>query len=279
MKNKKKIRNCSLALFLLLAVVSSSFYFNVWNLGGGGQIHFSVDDVITVFEDLTENERSSIFENEMLGFFRECHEKYGAKFSLYCYYESEDFNLSMVSDSYREEFMEHADWLTFGFHYRNGVEPDEISVEKIVNDYRQLTSELVRITGNTCSTIRLSYFRGSYEVCSALKELGINCLLTADDDRQSYYFDEKVNLYIDKNDMYYDNSNGLSFISTDLRLDNIGVFQTYCKLIKISEDELQNQIIAVFTHEWLMGNQMYRKIESMCRFAKYYNYVWTLLEN
>ena len=43
-------------------------------------------------------------------------------------------------------------------------------------------------------------------------------------------------------------------------------------------DDAQNDIISVFTHEWLMGKQMYSKIETMCRFAKNYGYEWTFLE-
>jgi ABC-type uncharacterized transport system substrate-binding protein len=278
MKYKNKIIAIVMTIILTGTVISSSFYFNLWGKGGSGQIHFSIDDVISVCEDITVTNRESIIDNEMLGFFKECHDMYGAKFSLYCYYESEDFNLGMVLDKYKEEFMENADWLMFGFHYKDGKEPTEISAEEIIRDYNQLTSELIRITGSTCTTVRLSYFKGSYEVCSALKEQGIQCLLTADDDRLSYYFDEDTNLYINKNDSWYDDSNGLNFVSTDLRLDNRNSAEVYYKLIEISEDEAQNKIIAVFAHEWLMGRKMYSSIKAMCQFAKYYDYEWTMLE-
>ena len=283
MKNnvKKALLFVIVGIVLFISIVGVGFYYNMFGLGAkDGEIHFSVDDTIAVFQDLEENKEdySSIFENPMLNFFEKCHEKYGAKFSLYCYYESEDFNLSMVTNRYRNEFLNNSDWLRFGFHYKNGEEPDEISAETIIAAYQQLTKELLRITGSVDTTIRLSYFKGSYEVVSALKEEGVDCLLTADDDRQSYYFDSKVNTYIDLNDSYYDSSNGMNFVSTDLRLDNIRKIMLYPELIKISMDNNQNKIIAVFTHEWLMDENMYDKIEFMCKFANNYHYNFTMLE-
>ena len=50
----------------------------------------------------------------------------------------------------------------------------------------------------------------------------------------------------------------------------------YPKLIWISKDEKQNKIIAVFTHEWLMDENMFKKIERMCKFAGKYGYEFTV---
>lgn len=84
------------------------------------QLHFSIDDTIKIFQDLTQNEKEyeSIFENSILNFLWECHQKFGLKVSLYCYYEEGNFDLSTVPDTYREEFLKNSDWLQFGFHYR-----------------------------------------------------------------------------------------------------------------------------------------------------------------
>ena len=115
----------------------------------GNRLHFSVDDTIGIFQDLTwnENKYESIFDNDILKFFKKCHERYGLKVSLYCYYENEDFNLSMVPNVYIEEFTSNADWLQFGFHYRNGLEPQELSAQEIAQDYQKFTNELVRKIG------------------------------------------------------------------------------------------------------------------------------------
>lgn len=43
-------------------------------------------------------------------------------------------------------------------------------------------------------------------------------------------------------------------------------------------DNNQNEIITVFTHEWLLDENMFDKIEMMCGFADNYNYEFSLLE-
>ena len=69
----------------------------------------------------------------------------------------------------------------------------------------------------------------------------------------------------------------MKFISSDLRLDDLRSWMVYPKLVQVSKDEKQNGIIAVFTHEWLMNNGMFRKIEQMCKFAVRYGYRFTLM--
>ena len=120
MKCRKKIFISFLCVIITVTSVCVALRYNSFkNSIADGQIHFSIDDVIDIFLDLTENQHqyNSIFDNSTLDFLRTCHMDYGAKFVLYCFYESENFNLSMVPDKYRSEFLENSDWLNFGFHY------------------------------------------------------------------------------------------------------------------------------------------------------------------
>ena len=73
-------------LFLALFAVS----FNLFALQ---KIHFSVDDVIGCFENLTRNENryDSAFDEPFLAYIKSLHEKYNARVSLYCFYEKEGF--------------------------------------------------------------------------------------------------------------------------------------------------------------------------------------------
>jgi hypothetical protein len=48
------------------------------------------------------------------------HELYGTKVTLFLFYESGGFNLSRMSERYREEFCSQAEWLKLGFHARDG---------------------------------------------------------------------------------------------------------------------------------------------------------------
>lgn len=79
--------------------------------------------------------------------------------------------------------------------------------------------------------------------------------------------------------MYFDESNGMTFVSTDFRLDDIELTAVYPELLKISMDKKQNKIIVVFTHEWCIDNKMFEKIEKICNFADAYGYRFTMLEN
>ena len=264
--------------FIIGLIITVGLY-NNWFTPGRPEavIHFSVDDVIDVFENLTDNQESydSIFDNEMLEHFREMHELYGAKFSLYCFYECGNFNLSAVPGKYHDEFMDNSDWLCFGYHAKNSsTDPVAIAAEDIENEYVLTVSELERITGSVTYTLRLSMFQGNRRAMIRLKQLGVKTLLTADDDRNSYYLGESESKYVADHDSYEDEF--YRFVSTDLRLDSLSRIAIIPKLIRIAFDQQQNKILVVFTHEWLMGDEMYKKIRDVCRFSKKYHYRFVL---
>lgn len=79
----------------------------------------SFDDTILIFEDIDNNNYDSVFENSILNWYKELHDKYGVVISCYVYYEDKDFNLTQFSDKYKAEFIANSDWLRFGFHTLN----------------------------------------------------------------------------------------------------------------------------------------------------------------
>lgn len=242
-------------------------------------MHISFDDSITVFEDLTNNANTydSIFDNDFLSYLKNMHDQYGAVFSLYCYYENDQFNLSQATDKYSAEFANNADWLKFGYHGTNGEEKmADLSASDAVSKYETVINELIRITGGT-NTLdkapRLHYFSGNEPALVAISDTknGSNGFLTADDDRDSYYLQGDENLYIDMND-YMKDDNGIYFVSTDLRLEN--TLNPYYSLTKIADDESQNKCIEVFTHEWKYGKLMKLKLWATCFFSYKEGYSW-----
>ncbi len=268
-----------LCVIITVTSVCTALRYNSFkNSIADGQIHFSIDDVIDIFLDLAKNQHQydSIFDNSTLDFLRTCHMDYGAKFVLYCFYESDDFNLSMVPDKYRSEFLENSDWLNFGFHYINSEKPNEESAKHILSDYQKLTNELIRVTGSTNKILRLSYFMGNYDVINSLKKQGVKGFLTADDERLSYYLNEEESEFINNNDIYIDKDNGIKFISTDIRLEKVKDKKLYSELIDICLNEQQNQIIAVFTHEYALDENMQKKIKTVCEFANHLGYSFTM---
>lgn len=151
----------------------------------------SFDDTILIFEDIDNNNYDSVFENSILNWYKELHDKYGVVISCYVYYEDKDFNLTQFSDKYKAEFIANSDWLRFGFHTLNAYK--DYKDGEIINDYTKVVKELERIVGSQTidNVIRLQMFKGSYEEIKKLSQLNeqpIKGLYTADDNRQSIIY-------------------------------------------------------------------------------------------
>lgn len=96
----------------------------------------SFDDTILIFEDIDNNNYDSVFENSILNWYKELHDKYGVVISCYVYYEDKDFNLTQFSDKYKAEFIANSDWLRFGFHTLNAYK--DYKDGEIINDFIKL---------------------------------------------------------------------------------------------------------------------------------------------
>lgn len=243
-------------------------------------IHMSIDDSLGVLKDITESNYKSIFENEELAKFKRFHDKYGMVISLYFFYEQDNFNLSLVTDRYRDEFKENSDWLKLGFHaYNFERNYNEIKLKEAVLDYDLCMKELIRITGSDrCIDAfpRIHFFAGNSEVLGAWKngEIELRGVLSADDDRATYYFDKKFSQYISSEDYYYDEETDLYFVPTDIRLEN---FRNHIQ--DALHNEENSEIVEVFTHENLLDEEMYRMIEEVCIWAKMNEYSFQFIQD
>lgn len=240
-------------------------------------VHLSIDDAILVFKDITENKENytSIFENKTLKYLRELYIEYGVVTSCYVYYELDEFfNLSDCTDKFATEFTENSNWLRFGFHTINGTSNYEsTSAEMIVDHYNNVISELYRITGNyDCidNVVRLQNFAGNIESIKAITDVeqGIIGLLSADDERKSYYLDDSENDFIYENDRYYDEVNDLYFISTDLRMEMVSSIDE--KIHEFSTPLWNKQLdeLIIFTHEWALDEIVKNNINKLVEYAK-----------
>jgi len=238
---------------------------------GKNIFNLSFDDTILIFEDISSKNYDSIFENATLAWYKDLHSKYGVTVSCFVYYEDGDFNLSDVTERYRDEFEKNSNWLRFGFHTVD-KDTNYQTRNNLVSDYEKTVQQLKRIVGSNAidNVIRLQNFQGTYAEISQLAKLEdepIKGLLTADDMRQSYYLSSKANSYIYAHDELYDEDTGLYFFSTDFRteyVDNMGT-----KLKELQKDCWNNQIgdLVVFSHEWALSMENKAKIEKICKYA------------
>ena len=88
-------------------------------LKGGGSIKnfcFTVDDNIRFLKEITENHYQSIFDHPYIAVYKRLHEEFDLKIQLNLFYQMENFDLSLMSDAYYNEWKDNSDWLKLSFH-------------------------------------------------------------------------------------------------------------------------------------------------------------------
>mgnify|MGYP001025619517 FL=1 len=233
-------------------------------------LHFSIDDVIEIFKDLTKHADSydSIFDNGTLCYLKELHEKYGMKLTLYCFYEFAGFNLSECTDKFADEFLENRDWLKFGFHAYNAESYTNMDVTRMRDEYMLLAEELHRITGlekeNLAKTLRLDRFAGTQQQLAMLEqEFGVTTFLTADDaERKSYCLDNDEQSFLYEQDHYMDGK--ISFTPTDIRLESLDGLEDLEDILYNHKDE---KYLVVFTHEHKLNGKVKKMIHEVGKYG------------
>ncbi len=277
---KKWLHLICIIIMSIVSMVIFSFRYNLLGKSYSDHtIHISVDDCINIFEDLSNNEKEydTIFENDTLWFCKQMHERYGAVFSFYCYYESNDYSLATCTTRFRDQFIENSDWLKFNYHaYNESEDLNTISTETFIIEYNVWYKRLLEIVGEESidEYTRLSRFSGNQTVLSTMNKNGVVGFYTADDLRQSYYFDYDTSKLIYSRQFYTDENN-IDYIKTDLRLDNTEFPFVDMMLLASDESDIN---IEVFTHEWLLDDKFDNskwKIEEVCKFAKEYSLIFS----
>lgn len=260
--------------------------------------HLSFDDVSLSLIDLYNNKDNyrSIFDNKFFNMLKVFHEKYGMVVSCYVYGDDVKF----INDTFKKEFLDNSNWLKFGFHCKSGGEDYSLISNSVAkNHYDTCITNIYNMCGTALSIDRLprlNYFKGSLENLKTFRDCdcGIIGCLSADDDRNTYYFNEDQIQYLRTHDVLNDYETGLIFLSTDLRLDwFVEGFSSQYDYDKPTTDvynELVNRFknkkyadmynnLVVFGHEWQVYNsdntinEVYKGyIESSLKFAQDYNF-------
>ena len=156
--------------------------------------HFTVDDNIRFLKELTESDSVSIFDHPYPAMYQELHKKFDLKVQLNLFYEFGDFDLSMMSDRFKDEWERNSDWLKLSFHSRLENEKPYISsgYDEVFSDCRDVHREILRFASkkNLASTTTVHYCRATDEGLRALYDNGVRGLLglygTHDAPRSSY---------------------------------------------------------------------------------------------
>ena len=124
----------------------------LWDKKSFKRYHFYIDDHIFVFTDLARQRPAKAFDHFYLKGLKNIHDKYGTKFVLNTFYHNahDEFLLKDMPDTWKQEFMDNADWLKFSFHAYSEF-PDRpyqhASAETLANDYDLVRDEIIRFAG------------------------------------------------------------------------------------------------------------------------------------
>ena len=192
--------------------------------------HCGLDDTIIVLEEINQkaDQLDSIFDVEQLAIIKQFHQQYGAKFTLYLFYELLDgFNLSQMTDKFAAEWKANSDWLKLSFHAKTR-KPSIVDYylyfdsdyKTALEDFKMIKKEILRFAGQECwdNYPRTHFGSGNKETVRAWQDCGIGGLFYAPRGLPSMYFDDEKLKEIWEKDFWYDSDVDMLYITTNIML-------------------------------------------------------------
>lgn len=203
-----------------------------------GYYRLSSDDNIIFLYDINKNKDkyNSIFDNPYLAVYKKAHDLYDACVHLNIYYEMpaehkyfkekrEYFNLSMMTDKFKDEWKANSDWLKLNFHAK-ADQPDKPYIDtdynKIYNECKQVMDEVVRFAGEETLSKETTVHWGAvtYEGTKAVRDLGIKSLagyfvLEGGRPVVSYFYPKYLVDYLSQRDFWYDTELDILYCKID----------------------------------------------------------------
>lgn len=198
---------------------------------------FSIDDNIWFLKDISKNSDryKSIFENPYLSCLKEVHDTYGTKIHLNLFYQTEGFNLSQMTDKFKDEWKANAAWIGLSFHAL-GEFPDKpylnAGYDQVKKDCTLVQEQIKRFAGEEVMghETTLHWGESKVEGCRALRDCGYTALagyFNVDDNQAavSYYLTDEQRRHLKKRFIWRDNKEGLIFARLALVINTIKLEQ------------------------------------------------------
>ena len=211
---------------------------------------FTTDDNILFLRDMSVKEYSTVFEHPYLELFKKMHEKYGLCVQMNLFYSCEEFSLAHMSDRYRNEFLENADWLLFSFHSEQEYPAHpyrSASYEEVFRDSSTVNREISRFAGDRslAPTTTLHYCTATAEGTRALYDCGVRGLFELFGDekspRDSYALSpDKAALVRAGIPTLHD---GITYFNIDVILDRLNVTEIPAQIDELSHKDFMGVLI------------------------------------
>lgn len=196
-----------------------------------GKYRVSIDDNIWFLRDLTKEAEkyNSLFDNPFMGFLKELHDHFGTKIHLNIFYQTEGFDLSMMTDKYKDEWIASAGWIRLSFHALQEF-PDkpyiEAGYDQVKHDCDLVIEQVRRFAGAelTGPVTTVHWGETTVEGSRALRDAGYKGQLgyfNVDDDLPavSYYLDVEKRRRIKKRFIWKDTTEDIVFVKTSIVID------------------------------------------------------------
>lgn len=242
-----------------------------WLPNAAGKYAISVDDNIWAFADLTKNKDTytSIFDNAYLNVYKQAHDLYGATVRLNLFYEMDNpcglelygpFDLSMMTDRYKDEFIANSNWLHLAFHAKSEF-PDapyaQADTEQFKTEYQEIIREIKRFAGEQVieKATTNHWGTGTADIVRAEKTLGIDALMgymELDEGGRpfvSYYLTPEQTMHVNEYGFWKDHETGMIFGKIDAVL-NLYDSETACRMLEEGKRKYPKKgFIEVMIHE------------------------------
>ena len=222
---------------------------------------FSLDDNILFLKDIHVNysKYASIFENPYLGFLKQVNDTYGTKIHINIYYQTEGFNLSQMTDKYREEWKRNSGWLRLSFHALQN-DPDKPYInagyEQVKKDCEMVMKEIRRFAGDELlgPVTTLHWGEAKVEGCRALRDCGYTALtgyynLKDGNPVVSYYLDKEKTDHVTERSIWYDNTEGIIHKKIHLVINSHPLGEIVPRLDEIRKDKRGSAFVDLMIHE------------------------------
>lgn len=239
-----------------------------------GKFRISVDDNILFLQDIAEHQNiySSVFDNPYLAIYKKAHDLYGAKVHMNLYYEFTEndmqhysgkrryFNLTMMPDKYKSEFLANSDWLKFSFHARANL-PDKpyetTSIARITEDIELVEREIERFAGREMIShaTTLHWGASNENGVRALRQhgyKGLNGYFDFDSNGKplvSYFYPNEIIENFQNRDFWVDNDENVIYSKVDMVLNSYKLENVIPKLEKIYDNPHIGGFVELLIHE------------------------------
>jgi len=156
---------------------------------GSKKYRFSLDDNIWFLQNLNENKDTytTLFDDPYLATLKKVHDKYGSKFHINIYYETPrngGFNLSQMTDKYKDEWISNSDWMRLSFH-ANADLPNRpywfATYEKAYFEMERVNNEIIRFAGREAfagTVTSIHWGDCTVEAAKAFRDLGVKAFVS-----------------------------------------------------------------------------------------------------